>query len=76
MKKVKNLMIGGLVLTASFVLVSSIKRRNKQIEETIEKEEEIERKYIDLSDQLNNIKKENEELKEELDEEKRYVKLR
>lgn len=76
MKKVKNLMIGGLVLTASFVLVSSIKRRNKQIEETVEKEEEIERKYIDLSDQLNNIKKENEELKEELDEEKRYVKLR
>ncbi len=76
MKKVKNLMIGGLVLTASFVLVSSIKRRNKQVEETIEKEEEIERKYIDLSDQLNNIKKENEELKEELDEEKRYVKLR
>lgn len=76
MKKVKNLMIGGLVLTASFALVSLVRRKNREIEEVIEKNEETERKYVDLSEQLQAVKKENEEIKEELDDEKRYVKLR
>lgn len=68
MKKVKNLMIGTLALTTSFLLVSIIRRKNKEVRLIEEKNEELERNYIDLSEQLNKVEKENKEIKEEIEE--------
>lgn len=66
MKKVKNLMIGTLAFSASLALATYIVRKNRKVEEVIEENEEIERKYVDISEQLKTVKEENEELKEKV----------
>ena len=73
MKKVKNLMIGALVFSTSFLLVTLVRRKDSEVKEVLEKEEEIERNYIDISEQLKDVKKENKELKKELDNNKKYA---
>ena len=70
MKKIKNLMIGGIVFSTTFALVALIKRKNDKVKEVVEKNEELERNYIDLSEQLSKVEKENQEIKQELEEEK------
>ena len=75
MKKVRNIMFGSLAF-ASVIALFTFARRRKQAEDVIiKKEEEIERSYIDLSEQLKEVKKENEEVKEELEETKEKVKV-
>ena len=62
MRKVfKNLVVGSLVFMTGAALFTLSRKRIKKENVVIEKEEELERKYIDLSDQLKKIKEEKEE---------------
>lgn len=66
-KTIKNILFGSIAFTTGALLYSF--NRKKRIERQIlEQEQELERKYIDLSDQLSKIKDENEELSSELEE--------
>ena len=64
MRKVfKNLVVGSLAFMTGAALFTLSRKRIQKENVVIEKEEELERKYIDLSDQLKKIKEEKEEVK-------------
>ena len=66
MKKVlRNIMIGSLAFMTGAAVYTLTKKRVHE-EEIIMEQEEIKREYIDLSDQLRQVKKESEELKENI----------
>lgn len=65
-KTLRNVIIGSLAFFTGATIYTLTRRRMGKENLIIEKEEELEREYIDLSDQLKQVKKENEELKDEV----------
>lgn len=66
-KTVKNIIFGSLAFTAGVALVNLVRTKAKREKEIIVETEEMERKYIDLSDQLGKLEDENKELKKEVE---------
>jgi len=66
-KTVKNIIFGSLAFTAGVALFNLVRTKAKREKEIIVETEEMERKYIDLSDQLGKLEDENKELKKEVE---------
>ena len=72
-KVVKNLFVGSLAVFTGVAVFNFVRRKLSKGNPEIENEE-LKREYIDLSDQLNKVKEEKEELEAEVEDVKEKVK--